>query len=50
MIHLITHGILHLLGYEHEENSEAEIMEQKEIYILDMFGIPNPYLLEDVSV
>ena len=42
-IHLIIHGILHLLGYDHEEEAEAEIMEQQEIELLQLFNISNPY-------
>lgn len=41
--HLITHGTLHLLGYDHEEDTEAEIMENLEIEILNELGIKNPY-------
>jgi probable rRNA maturation factor len=42
--HLIVHGVLHLLGYDHVEEDEAEIMENKEIYILQNLNITNPYL------
>ena len=41
--HIIIHGTLHLLGYDHIEKSDAEIMEQKEIDILSSFNYPNPY-------
>ena len=44
-MHLIVHGILHLLGYEHEYEHQAQIMEHKEAAILDTFNIPDPYLL-----
>lgn len=43
LTHLIVHGLLHLLGHDHEENGEAEIMENLEIRILEGFGIKNPY-------
>lgn len=41
--HLIVHGCLHLLGYDHEDESEAADMEQLEIDILKGLGISNPY-------
>lgn len=41
--HLTVHGILHLLGYDHEKDDEAEIMEALEIKILDKLGFENPY-------
>jgi len=43
LAHMIIHGTLHLLGYDHEENSEAEIMENLEIKILKELNLPNPY-------
>lgn len=41
--HLIVHGTLHLLGYDHESDQEAEIMEQLEADILKGLGISDPY-------
>ncbi len=41
--HLAVHGTLHLLGYDHEQEAEAEAMEQLEIAILARMGIANPY-------
>lgn len=41
--HLVVHGALHLLGYDHEDESEAEEMESLEIRILAGMGIKNPY-------
>ncbi|QKT03106.1 rRNA maturation RNase YbeY [Ectothiorhodospiraceae bacterium 2226] len=45
--HLIAHGMLHLLGYEHQDDAQAQIMEALEIAILDTLGYPNPYLLAE---
>lgn len=41
--HIIIHGTLHLLGYDHIENNDAAIMENKEIEILKSLNFPNPY-------
>ncbi|HSW69204.1 MAG TPA: rRNA maturation RNase YbeY [Gammaproteobacteria bacterium] len=41
--HMVVHGTLHLLGYDHEKDSDAEIMEAEEIKILNNLGINNPY-------
>lgn len=43
--HLVTHGVLHLLGYDHLEDEEAEKMEQLESDILMKLGYANPYLI-----
>jgi probable rRNA maturation factor len=45
--HLTVHGLLHLLGYDHEEDSEAEEMEGLEIEICEGMGIKNPYAEDD---
>lgn len=41
--HLLVHGILHLLEYDHENDEEAEEMESLEIRVLERLGIKNPY-------
>jgi probable rRNA maturation factor len=41
--HLAVHGFLHLIGYDHEKDDEAEKMESLEQEILAQLGIPDPY-------
>lgn len=41
--HMVIHGVLHLLGYDHEVDREAEFMESRETNLLATFGYPNPY-------
>lgn len=41
--HLVIHGTLHLLGYDHIEDEEAETMEALEVSILKTLDYPNPY-------
>ncbi len=43
LIHLIIHGLLHLLGYDHETEAEAEEMEAVERRALARLAIPDPY-------
>jgi probable rRNA maturation factor len=45
--HIIVHGVLHLLGYDHIDETEAELMENKEITILNKLTIKNPYLQDN---
>ena len=45
--HLTIHGLLHLLGYDHEQAEEARLMESLEIETLARLGISDPYL--DIS-
>ncbi|WP_414830500.1 rRNA maturation RNase YbeY [Alteromonas sp. H39] len=41
--HMIVHGILHLLGFDHQNDDEAEEMESREIHILSQLEIDDPY-------
>ncbi|TCV97978.1 rRNA maturation RNase YbeY [Biostraticola tofi] len=44
--HMVVHGCLHLLGYDHIEDDEAEEMESLEMEIMQQMGFPDPYLAE----
>jgi probable rRNA maturation factor len=44
--HLVAHGVLHLVGYDHETDAEAEQMEGLERVILAGLGVPDPYSAE----
>jgi probable rRNA maturation factor len=41
--HLVVHGVLHLLGYDHGREKDAAVMERLEIEILAGLGLPDPY-------
>jgi len=41
--HLVVHGSLHLIGYDHEHNTDADRMERREIAVLRRLGFANPY-------
>lgn len=41
--HMIIHGVLHLLGYDHQDDAEAAIMEAHETEIMQKLGFPPPY-------
>ena len=45
--HLVVHGVLHLLGYDHERERDARRMERREVRILRQLGIGNPYVSTD---
>ncbi len=42
--HIVVHGVLHLLGYDHVDDKDAERMESLEIKLLQQLNIENPYL------
>jgi probable rRNA maturation factor len=41
--HMVVHGVLHLVGYDHERPADAQRMERREIRVLRALGIGNPY-------
>ena len=43
IVHMLAHGVYHILGYDHENNENAVIMENKEIQTLKKINISNPY-------
>lgn len=43
-LHLIVHGVLHLLGYDHVLDGDGDLMESHETAILAMLGVPDPYM------
>ncbi len=47
LAHLAIHGFLHLLGYDHENDREAEVMEALERRILKRLAVPDPYAARD---
>jgi probable rRNA maturation factor len=44
LTHMVIHGILHLLGYDHDDLGAANKMESIEIEFLEKIGIKNPYI------
>jgi probable rRNA maturation factor len=47
--HLVVHGVLHLLGYDHELERDARIMEGLEVAILNRLGVGDPYAIPMVA-
>jgi len=45
--HMVVHGTLHLLGYDHEHETDAQKMESEEINILHKLGFSNPYQVRE---
>lgn len=43
LAHMMVHGVLHLAGYDHENDQDAELMEKLEVAILEKLSIINPY-------
>jgi probable rRNA maturation factor len=50
LAHLTVHGVLHLLGYDHENDRDAETMERLEREILARLGVPDPYARTEATV
>jgi len=46
LAHLVVHGVLHLLGYDHVDDEDAEKMEKRERELLKLYGIADPYTVE----
>lgn len=46
--HMVVHGCLHLLGYDHEKDDEAEVMESRERQVLAGLGFDDPYAAEQL--
>ncbi|MBN9288185.1 MAG: rRNA maturation RNase YbeY [Gammaproteobacteria bacterium 39-13] len=44
--HMVVHGVLHLLGHDHEKDDEATVMESEEVMILRELGFSDPYRVE----
>ena len=49
LTHLVVHGALHLLGYDHAVDAEAEVMEGLESTVLAAMGVADPYRLDQAN-
>ncbi len=49
LCHLVVHGVLHLLGHDHQNEGEAKIMERLEVAALGRLGVANPYAATEMS-
>ena len=43
IIHMLIHGVYHILGFDHKNNKMADLMESKEVKLLKQLNIKNPY-------
>ena len=43
LIHMLIHGVYHILGFDHKNNKMADLMESKEVKLLKQLNIKNPY-------
>lgn len=48
--HIVIHGVLHLLGYDHIKEDDAKVMQPIEIKLLNELGFDNPYTNEDLKI
>ena len=49
LLHLVIHGVLHLLGFDHQTDAEAAAMQRLEILALAQLDLPNPYAAESAA-
>ena len=50
LCHMVVHGMLHLLGYDHADDGPATTMERLETSILECMGYPDPYAVESATI
>lgn len=50
LAHMVVHGVLHLAGYDHVQNDEAEVMEAMEVRALKRIGIQDPYADSELAI